>query len=220
MTVNYIKPEDVSPQDAQKVLDFLNAAKSSKEIADAVEIPNERDVGEIVASHILDKRQELGGFTDLKQVADVWQVGPERFTEIVYTLSTRETGGMEETGGDKVEETGRNIMEIYRKITDYKYENMMHGGRNWINLHIYDETGQEHLLQTTDDPQKVYKPRILNSVQVVVNILESEFPLFIDMLRNEKPISMHLQTYDEGDYIVWFETKKEPVVEEEARQIL
>jgi len=82
----YLRPEDVSPQDARNVLAFLNAAQSAQEIADAVEIPEERDVGVIVAQHILDRRQKLGGFTNLQEVADVRQVGPERFTEIVTTL--------------------------------------------------------------------------------------------------------------------------------------
>lgn len=86
MAENYIKPEDVSPEDAQKVLSFLNSAKSAEEIARTVEIPEERDVGTTVAQHLLDKREELGGFTDLKQVATVVAVGPERFTEIVTTL--------------------------------------------------------------------------------------------------------------------------------------
>lgn len=82
----YIKPEHVAPEDAQKVLEFLNSAKSAKEIATSVEIPDERDVGATVAQHILNKRRELGGFTSLEQVANVRHVGPERFTEIVTTL--------------------------------------------------------------------------------------------------------------------------------------
>ncbi len=38
MAEAYVKPEDAGPQDAQRVLDFLNAAKSAEELADAVEI--------------------------------------------------------------------------------------------------------------------------------------------------------------------------------------
>ena len=90
MTEAYVKPEDVSAEDVQKVLDFLNSAESAEEIAIAVEIPGERDVGIRVAQHILDRRRELGGFTNLRQVADVQQVGPERFTEIVTTLRKRQ----------------------------------------------------------------------------------------------------------------------------------
>ena len=45
MAEEHIRPEDVSPEDARKVLDFLNAAKTAEEIAEAVELPDERDVG-------------------------------------------------------------------------------------------------------------------------------------------------------------------------------
>jgi len=83
----YLRPQDVSQADAQEVLDFLNAAETAEEIAEAVEIPGEPDVGIRVAQRVLNRRNELGGFTDLQQVADVPQVGPERFTEIVVTLS-------------------------------------------------------------------------------------------------------------------------------------
>ena len=89
MAENYIKPEDVSIENIQRVLDFLNSAQSAEEIADTVEIPGERDVGIRVGQHILDRRKELGKFTDIQQVADVPQVGPERFTEIVITLCRR-----------------------------------------------------------------------------------------------------------------------------------
>jgi hypothetical protein len=82
----YIGPEDVSPADALKVLVFLNSAQTAEQIAEAVEIPGERDVGIRVARRILNRRQELGAFSSLQQVADVPQVGPERFTEIIVTL--------------------------------------------------------------------------------------------------------------------------------------
>lgn len=90
MTENYIKPQDVSPQDAQKVLNFLNSVQSAEEIDKAVEIPDERDVGIRVGQRILDRRKELGNFTNLQQIADIPQIGPERFTEIVTTLRERE----------------------------------------------------------------------------------------------------------------------------------
>lgn len=83
----YLKPEDVKPADARKVLAFLNAAQTPEEIAAAVEIAEELDVGVRIARRILERRRALGGFTELRQVADVPLVGPERFTEIVTTLS-------------------------------------------------------------------------------------------------------------------------------------
>jgi len=88
MAENYIRPEDVSPQDAKKVLYFLNAAQTAEEIAETIEIPGERDVGIRVAQNILDRRQELGGFKNLAEVADVPHVGPERFTEIITILAS------------------------------------------------------------------------------------------------------------------------------------
>ncbi len=83
-----ITPEKGKEDDARRVLKFLNTAKTPEEIAAAVEITAERDVGLKVAQNILAARANLGaaGFTSLKQVAEVPQVGPERFSEIVSSL--------------------------------------------------------------------------------------------------------------------------------------
>ena len=117
MAENYIKPEDVSPEDAQKVLHFLNSAKSAEEIGQAVEIPGERDVGIRVGQHILDRRKELGKFTDIQQVADVPQVGPERFTEIVITLCRRPItmGKIIVVSREKLEAAQRKLKERMAK---------------------------------------------------------------------------------------------------------
>src|SRR5215210_5224405 len=87
MPKEYLRPEDVLPEHAREVLDFLNAAETAEQIAAAVEIPDELDVGVRLAQRILDRRQQLGGFTDLEQVDAIPLIGPERFTEIVVTLS-------------------------------------------------------------------------------------------------------------------------------------
>jgi len=84
--MEYIKAEDVPEEQAKRILDFLNSAKTVEEVADAVEFPGERDVGVKTAQQILAARDKLGRFTDLKQVESVRQVGPERFTEIVKAL--------------------------------------------------------------------------------------------------------------------------------------
>ena len=84
----YLLPEDVGRERAREILDFLNAAETAEQIAEAVEIPDELDVGIRIAQRILDRREQLGGFTNLQQVADVPLVGPERFTEIFTTLSS------------------------------------------------------------------------------------------------------------------------------------
>jgi hypothetical protein len=82
----YIKPEDVDPSDAATVLDFLNAVVSAKELAEAIEIPGKRDIGTKLAQRIFNRRQELGTFRNLRQVADIEQLGPKRFTELVNAL--------------------------------------------------------------------------------------------------------------------------------------
>jgi len=82
-----LKPEEVSPDDAKKVLEFVNTARTPEEIAETIEFPDEVDVGVKVASNILEKRAELGTFTDLKQLMDVRNIGPERFTDIVSIIT-------------------------------------------------------------------------------------------------------------------------------------
>ncbi len=86
----YIRAKDVSEVDAERILAFLNNARTAKEIGDAVEIPDERDVGVGVGRNILAARKKLGGFKDLKEIEAVKQVGPERFTEIVKCLGVTE----------------------------------------------------------------------------------------------------------------------------------
>lgn len=88
MTEVYLLPENVTPRDATMVLEFLNAATSAEEIATAVEIPGELDIGLRVAARILARRDQLGGFASLEQVYAVPYVGPERFTELVVSLSS------------------------------------------------------------------------------------------------------------------------------------
>jgi hypothetical protein len=90
----YLEPRDITAGDAQKVLDFLNAAATAEEIATAVEFPGELDVGVRVGARILTRRAQLGKFISLQQVADVPQVGPERFTEIVVALARVNLAGL------------------------------------------------------------------------------------------------------------------------------
>jgi hypothetical protein len=87
MAERYLLPEDIGAGDAAMVLEFLNAALDAAEIAAAVEIPGELDIGPRVAARIVARRDQLGGFTALEQVYAVPYVGPERFTELVTSLS-------------------------------------------------------------------------------------------------------------------------------------
>lgn len=88
MIKNFIKPEDVSPIDAEKVFEFLNSAQTAGEIAQRIEFPDELDIGEKLAARILTGRDAVGGeFTYLQQIADIPYIGPERFTEIIAALT-------------------------------------------------------------------------------------------------------------------------------------
>ena len=84
-----IKPEKVKKSDAKRIIDFLNEVRTPEEIADAVEFAGERDVGIGVARNILERRAEVGEFTKIKQIYDVPQIDPERFTEIVVALGKK-----------------------------------------------------------------------------------------------------------------------------------
>jgi hypothetical protein len=85
----YLDPGDVAAADARRVIDALNAATTARQLDVAIEFPGEPDIGVRLGQRLLDRRDELGGFTDLQQVRDVPLIGPERFTEIVVALSGR-----------------------------------------------------------------------------------------------------------------------------------
>ena len=87
MWETYLLPDEVSAKHAREVLDFLNQAPDARTIAEAVEFPRELDVGLRVAQRILNRRAELNGFRTLDELYAVPYVGPERFTEIVVSLS-------------------------------------------------------------------------------------------------------------------------------------
>jgi hypothetical protein len=79
----YVQPSDLSPAQAQQVLDFLNRATSAEQLARDIEFPHEPDIGVRLGQRLLDARAALGGqFTDILQVRSVRLIGPERFTEI------------------------------------------------------------------------------------------------------------------------------------------
>lgn len=105
-----IKPEDITPGRAEKILDYLNSVHTPEEIAAVVEIPG-RDVGAKLARNILTRRNELGKFTDLKELADVRQIGSERFSQIVKAIervqSTSTRGPATSTGKLPSEVTAR-----------------------------------------------------------------------------------------------------------------
>lgn len=83
MPIVYLEPGDLAPDQAQRVLDFLNRAQSAKQLGRDIEFPDEPDIGVRLGQRLLDARAALGGsFSDIRQVRAVRLIGPERFTEI------------------------------------------------------------------------------------------------------------------------------------------
>lgn len=83
MSIVYLEPGDLSIDQAQRVLDFLNRATSAQQLGRDIEFPDELDIGVRLGQRLLDARAALGGaFTDIRQVRAVRLIGPERFTEI------------------------------------------------------------------------------------------------------------------------------------------
>jgi polyhydroxyalkanoate synthesis regulator phasin len=113
----YLRPEDVRPEHARQVLDFLNSAQTAEQIAAAVEIPDELDVGVRLGRRILDRRGQLGTFTSLQQVADVPLIGPERFTEIVTTLSDARVPRLDDLW-DEIRELREQVRSLQAALCD------------------------------------------------------------------------------------------------------
>lgn len=83
MPIVHLEPSDLSPEQAQKVLDFLNRATSAQQLNIDIEFPGEPDIGIRLGQRLLDARAALGGsFSTISQVRAVRLIGPERFTEI------------------------------------------------------------------------------------------------------------------------------------------
>ena len=103
LIANFASMIGFKPKEAERVLSILNTAEDAQQLADVIEIPGQRDVGISVASSILDRRDQLGGFKSLSELAKVPQVGPVRFSQIITSLRKSSQQG------------GRIVMEELRK---------------------------------------------------------------------------------------------------------
>jgi hypothetical protein len=82
-----IKPEAVAPDDAAAILAVVNGAESAVALAAQIELPNEPDVGVVLAGRILARRAELGGsFSTLAELTTVTGLGPVRFSRVVRAV--------------------------------------------------------------------------------------------------------------------------------------
>ncbi|HEX6557857.1 MAG TPA: hypothetical protein VF021_00300 [Longimicrobiales bacterium] len=107
----YLDPAQIDDNLARSVLNFLNAARTPEEVANAIEFLGEPDIGVRLGERLLKARDALGGFTDIRQVRAIRLIGPERFTEIVTALSARPPAA------DPLEELRAELAALRNRIT-------------------------------------------------------------------------------------------------------
>lgn len=87
MAIVYLEPQDLTAAQTSQLLAFMNQAQSAVEIARAVDLPGEPDIGLRLAQRLLDGRAALGGqYSSLEQLLAVPLIGPERFTDLCVAL--------------------------------------------------------------------------------------------------------------------------------------
>jgi hypothetical protein len=86
---NILLPEEISPVETKRIIDFLNKARTPEEVAAAINLTGQRDMGIKVARNIIKTRDSMGGFRNLMEVASVPRVGKDRFARIVNALRDR-----------------------------------------------------------------------------------------------------------------------------------
>jgi hypothetical protein len=83
----YKVPDNITPEQAEKILDRLNSLNTEEEILDMVRMyAGQGVVGKNIARSILNWRKEFGTFKDLQQIAATPRVGPSRFAIILSSL--------------------------------------------------------------------------------------------------------------------------------------
>jgi hypothetical protein len=82
-----LAPDDIGEADTALVLGFLNEAATAADLREALGLSEGATVGDLVAASLIERRDALGGFTELAQVQASRFVTPLRFTEIVVALS-------------------------------------------------------------------------------------------------------------------------------------
>ncbi len=84
----YLKPADISPKKAAKILSRLNSFDSAEQLKRAIlKHTNKMVLTTGDAQRILRSKAESGEFQDLRHVAAVQKIGVKKFDFIVRTLS-------------------------------------------------------------------------------------------------------------------------------------
>ena len=103
---NKLSAEGTTNKTKDLILEFLNTAPSAATIAGTepkegpvFDDPEEGygdqirdyDIGKTVAQRIINKRNTLGGFTNLSQLAGISRFGQDKFNDLLYSFSKRVT---------------------------------------------------------------------------------------------------------------------------------
>lgn len=89
------KNQKIEPWVALRILNFLNAAQSAKDIAgkilDNPNVGGENAIGETVAARILEKRDSLqfGRFSSIVELEDIPGFGEDKMNDFIFTLGVR-----------------------------------------------------------------------------------------------------------------------------------
>jgi hypothetical protein len=82
-----LRPRDIDSIIVVKVLTLLNSLNTPKEVKNAITMrAGERVLSIRIAQRIVNKREELGRFKDLEQVAAVPGIGIKKFNAIIYAF--------------------------------------------------------------------------------------------------------------------------------------
>ena len=80
-------PSNITPEQAEMILNRLNSLNTEEEILNVVRIyAGQGVVGKKIAHSILKWRRESGTFKDLQQLAATPRVGSSRFAIILFSL--------------------------------------------------------------------------------------------------------------------------------------
>ncbi|GIU71368.1 MAG: hypothetical protein KatS3mg003_0847 [Candidatus Nitrosocaldaceae archaeon] len=88
-TISVIDPKDVDEETVNEIIEFLNKAESAEQIADFIELEENRDIGIKIAERILAKKKEVREFKSLEDVAEIPMIGPKRLADIIESFEIK-----------------------------------------------------------------------------------------------------------------------------------
>ncbi len=133
----FLLPIDIPLRETEQILAFLNSAHTEQEIADRIEIPGEPDIGIKLGQRLLRRRAELDGlFENLEQIYAVPLIGPERFTDIVISLTAITASELLLAGS-----SGNAVAEIQSSIGQARFmrqklQDLLHSDQHRYRIEI------------------------------------------------------------------------------------